>query len=190
MINIRSIRSITGLAVIGLALLAGNSPAQTTRATQSGTMSGTLPQSLRIPIGLSFKVRLKDSLNSRVVTPGAMWTGVLAEDFVGPQGRVYAVVGTTVTGIVASVQPGVDSLPASISLRAMSIDGVELYIDSRRASGSPFSAGGGLQTSGSNNLTSDHAGTSGSSSGFATSAASQQINLRSGTLLTFSTTPH
>src|SRR5262249_47910921 len=143
-----------------------------TRVTQSGTVAGTMPQSLRVPAGLSFKVRLKETLNSRNVTPGTIWNGVLADDFVGARGRVYAPVGTTVTGVVASVQPSVNDQPASISLRAMAIDGVELYTDNRIRSGSPIYEGQSLQT-GSNVLRNDYHGTIGSSGGFATSGANQ-----------------
>ncbi|QNI32249.1 hypothetical protein H7849_25235 [Alloacidobacterium dinghuense] len=187
MYNLRPFRLTPGLLVAGLALLVSYSKAQTTRVTQSGTVSGTMPQSLRVPTGLSFKVRLKEGLSSRIATPGTIWTGVLAEDFVSPQGRVYAVVGTTVTGVVATVQPAVNDQPASLSLRAMSIDGVEIYTDNRTRSGPGPSQGGDLLTSGSYNLRNDHAGTTGDSGGFATSGAKQQVNLAAGSLLTFST---
>jgi hypothetical protein len=183
----RSFRLVMRLCMIGSALLVFDSRAQTTRVTQSGTVSGTMPQSLRVPVGLSFKVRLKESLNSRKLTAGATWNGVLADDFVSPQGRVYALAGTTVTGVVTSVQPAINDQPASISLRALSIDGVELYTDSRVRNGPAGYQGGSLQTSADNNLRNDHAGPTGSSGGFATSGANQQVNLAAGALLTFST---
>jgi len=179
-------RLSAALLVFFSSLLACDSNAQTTRVTQSGTVAGTMPQSLRVPAGLSFKVRLKEALNSRSVTPGTTWNGVLADDFVSPGGRVYAPAGTTVTGVVSSVQPSVNDQPASISLRATSIDGVELYTDNRIRSGSPFYEGRNLQT-GSNALRNDHPGTTGSSGGFATSGANQQVTLGAGSVLTFST---
>jgi len=178
-------RLSAALLVFFSSLLASDSSAQTTPATQSGTVAGTMPQSLRVPAGLSFTVRLREALNSRSVTPGTIWNGVLADDFVSPRGRVYASAGTTVTGVVASVQPSVNDQPASISLRATSIDGVELYTDNRIRSGSPLYEGRSLQT-GSNTIRNDHPGTIGTG-GFAASGANQQVNLGAGSLLTFST---
>lgn len=166
------------IVVAGSALFLNGGYAQTTRATQSGTISATLPQSLRLPVGLSLKVRLKDSLNSRIVTPGIIWNGVLAEDLVSPQGRVYAVAGTPVTGVVASVRPAANDQPASISLRAVSINGVELYTTDKTRDGAAFGQDGALR---SNPVVAGPIG------GFVTSNANQQVNLTAGTLLTFNT---
>jgi hypothetical protein len=165
------------LIVAGFAFCAGNGHAQTTRVTQSGTVSGTLPQSLRLPVGLSFKVRLKDSLDSRVVTAGILWSGVLADDLVSPQGRVYAIEGSPVTGIVTTVRPALNDQPASISLRAISISGVELYTTNRTRDGA-LAQSGDVRTNGS---------ATGPIGGFVTSDANQQVNLKAGTLLTFNT---
>ena len=166
------------IVVVGsLAVSLGSSEAQTARATQSGTVSGTLPPSLRLPVGLSFKVRLKDSLNSQVVTAGTLWSGVLVDDLVSPQGRVYAVAGTPVTGIVASVRSAGNDQPASIALRAISISGVELYTTNRTRDGA-VGQSGDVRTNGN---------ATGTVGGFVTSDANQQVNLKAGTLLTFNT---
>lgn len=185
MTNHQLVRLSAALLVFFSSLLTFDSSAQTTRATQSGTVAGTMPQSLQVPAGLSFTVRLKEALNSRSVTPGTMWNGVLADDFVSPRGRVYAFAGTTVTGVVASVQPSVNDQPAAISLRVTSIDGVELYTDNRVRSAPPLYEGRSLQT-GSNTLRNDHPSTIGSG-GSPASGVNQQLNLGVGSLLTFST---
>jgi len=168
---------VTILTGTTLALSLGSIEAQTTRVTQAGTVSGTLPQSLRLPVGLSFKVRLKDSLNSRVVTAGTLWSGVLVDDLVTPQGRVYAAAGTPVTGIVASVRSAGNDQTASISLRAVSISGAELYTTNRTRDGA-VGQSGDMRTNGS---------ATGPVGGFVTSDTNQQVNLKAGTVLTFNT---
>jgi hypothetical protein len=189
MANNRTFRLAIGLFVIGPSLLMADGKAQTARNTQSGTISGTMPPSLRIPTGISFKIRLRHALNSGNATAGANWDGVLVDDLVSPQGRVYALAGTTVTGVVASVQPAADNLPGAISLRATSIDGVELHTDNKAGTGPENDrSGGSLQPEGGVNLRNSHAGTTGSSGGFATSAVTAQINLSANAVLIFNTT--
>jgi hypothetical protein len=186
MANNRAVRSALGLLVINSTLLIAGSEAQTVRNTQSGTISSTIPATLRIPAGISFKVRLQHALNSGNATPGTNWDGVLAEDLVSPQGRVYAAAGTPVGGVVASVKPGVNNQPGAISLRATSIDGVELHTDYKTRTGSENDGSGEqLQSEGGLN---SHGGHVVSSDGFATAAVAQQANLSVGALLTFNTT--
>lgn len=182
----RTFRLAMGLVVIGASLLMADGKAQTARNTQSGTVSGTMPASLTIPPGMSFKVRLKHALNSGNTTAGTNWDGVLVDDLVSPQGRVYFLAGTTVAGVVASAQPAIDNLPGSILLRATSIDGVELHTDNSTRTGSINDRGGSLQSAGGASLGNNHPGTT----GFATSAATGQVNLSAGALLTFDTTAH
>jgi len=182
----RSIRSALELLVISSTLLIAGGEAQTVRNTQSGTISSTISATLRIPAGISFKVRLQHALNSGNTTPGTNWDGVLEDDLVSPQGRVYAVSGTPVSGVVASVKPGIDNQPGAISLRATSIDGVELQTDYKTRTGSENDGSGGqLQSEGGLN---SHGGRVVSSDGFATSAVAHQATLPAGTLLTFNTT--
>ena len=181
----RAFRSALGLLVIGSTLLIAGTEAQTVRNTQSGTISSTTPATLRIPAGISFKVRLQHALNSGNATPGTNWDGVLADDLVSPQGRVYAAAGTPVSGVVASVKPGVNNQPGAISLRATAIDGVELHTDYKTRTGSENDGSGGLlQSEGGLN---SHGGRVVSSDGFATSTVAQQANLSAGALLTFNT---
>lgn len=185
MSNNRDFRLAIGLLVIGSSLLMAGGEAQTVRNTQSGTISGTIRPTLRIPAGISFKVRLRHALNSGNVTPGTNWDGVLVDDLVSPQGRVYALAGTPVAGVVASVKPAVDNQPGAFSLRASSIDGVELYTDYKTRSGSQGDESGGrLQSEGGVN---SYAGHVVSSEGFATSAVTQQPNLSAGAILKFDT---
>jgi len=186
--NNRAIRLVIGLFTIGSLLLMPDGKAQTARSTQSGTISGTTPPSLRIPTGISFKVRLRHALSSGNTTAGTNWDGVLVDDLVSPQGRVYALAGTPVTGVVASVQPAANNQAGAISLRATSIDGVELHTDNKVRTGPDNDrSGGSLQPEGGINLRNSHAGTTGSSGGFATSAVTQ-INLSANSVLIFSTT--
>ena len=182
----RVFRSAMGLLVVASSLLMTNGQAQTVRNTQSGTISATIPPTLRIPAGVSFTVKLRSALNSGNATPGTNWDGVLVDDLVSPQGKVFAAAGTTVAGVVASVKPAVDNQPGAISLRATSIDGAELHTDNRMRTGQGGdSRGGGLQSESAV----ARAGQRVTSEGFATSAVTQQVNLSPGALLTFSTTP-
>lgn len=182
----RAFRLAMGLLVIGSSLLMVDGEAQTVRNTESGTISGTIPATLRIPPGITFKVRLRNALNSSNATPGTNWDGVLVDDLVSPRGRVYALAGTTVAGVVASVKPAVDNQPGAISLRATSIDGVELHTDNKIRTGSEVGQSGGrLQPEGGVNLRNSVAGPS---EGFATSSATEQANLSAGAMLKFDTT--
>jgi hypothetical protein len=186
MSNNRAFRSALGLLVISSILLIVAGEAQTVRSTRSGTISGTIPATLRIPAGITFTVRLRHALNSSTATPGTNWDGVLADDLVSPQGRVYVQAGTAVSGVVVSVKPSVNNQPGAISLRATSIDGVELYTDYKTRTGLPNDGSGGqLQSESGLN---SHGGNVISSNGFATSAVAQSVNLSAGALLTFNTT--
>ena len=186
MVDNRAFWSTLGLLVMSSTLLMVRAEAQTVRSAQSGTVAGTIPATLRIPTGISFKVRLRHALNSGNATPGTNWDGILANDLVSPQGRVYALAGTPVGGVVVSVRPVVNNQAGAISLRATSIDGVELYTDYKTRTGSENDGSGGLlQSEGGLNA---HGGHVVSSNGFATSAVTQQANLSAGALVTFNTT--
>src|ERR1700739_4755242 len=108
---------------------------------------------------------------------------------VSPGGRVLALSGGTVAGVVASVQAPTDTTSAAISLRAVSLNGVELQTESvtrsRKTNGETVST-----PSGKVSLPPGFSSSTKSGSGFAaTSASGGQAKLASGAVLTFTTTP-
>jgi hypothetical protein len=181
-----------GFGILGASLLLASAESQTSRITQPGTVSATTPSSPRIPAGITFTVRLVHSLDSQTATAGQGWEGILVDDIVNPGGKVYALSGGTVAGVVASVQAATDTTPASISLRAVSLNGVELQTESLTKTKDAGGSGDTISTpSGRVSLPAGFSSgtTSGSSTGFATTTApGSQAKLASGAIVTFSTT--
>ena len=172
--------------LLSASLLVANAESQTSRATQPGTVSATTPASPRVPAGLTFTVRLTDSLNSQTASAGQGWAGILVNDMVGPGGKVFALSGATVAGVVAAVQPPTDTTPASISLRAVSLNGVDMQSESVT-----WSKKTGSETiSTPSGKVSVPAGFSAATRrGFAaTTAPGGQTTLASGAILSFTTT--
>lgn len=175
-----------GFCVLSAGLLLTNAESQTSRMTQPGTVSATTPASPRIPAGITFTVRLTDSLDSQTASAGQGWAGILVNDVVGPGGKVFALSGGTVAGVVASVQPPTDTTSASMSLRAVSLNGVELQTEgvtrSKKTGSDTIST-----PSGKVSLPAEFSRAA--KSGFATTTApGGQTKLPSGSTLSFTTT--
>jgi hypothetical protein len=103
---------------------------------------------------------------------------------------VYAHSGEVASGVVSSVEPPAGDHPASMSLRAQSLNGVELQSIDRTSSTRMTSDGGYTAPNSRINLAQTPAGTSNTGAkGFATATAGQgQVMLSAGTTLNFQTT--
>lgn len=188
--NVRSLCFAVLPFIVSGSLFVVPSNAQTAPATERATVSGTTPATLRIPAGMSFSVRLMRALDSRTVTVGTQWAGILVNDIVTAKGQVIAHSGEVAAGVVASVQQPTADHPASMSLRAQSLNGTELESMERTSSARVSSQGGYTPPNGRISLESTPAGTSNTGArGFATATTSPgQVTLPAGATLNFQTT--
>jgi hypothetical protein len=188
--SVRSVCFAAGLFIVSAGFVIHQAGAQTSPVTQRSTVSGTTPATMRIPAGISFSVRLMRALDSRVTGAGTHWDGILVNDIVGENGMVYAYSGEVASGVVSSVQPQTGDHPASMSLRAQSLNGIELQSMDRTSSSRMTSGGGYTAPSNRINLAQTPAGTSNTGAkGFAEATAGQgQLLLSAGTVLNFQTT--
>lgn len=187
--NVRRVCFALWPFVVSGTFLVVSSNAQTAPATGRATVSGTTSATLRIPAGMSFTVRLMRALDSRTVTVGTQWDGILVNDIVGQNGQVIAHSGEVAAGVVTAVQQPTADHPASMSLRAQSLNGMELQ-STERSSARLTSQGGYTAPSGRVNLAATPAGTSNTGArGFATATTGPgQVTLPAGATLNFQTT--